>query len=166
MTGILKKIGTVCLALTMAFMLLFTAGCDETETASAPNADKNSVSEEYGDFFNSQKVRAVTDRTEYSYDDEIVITVISDSKNDVLSTAPCDFRIEYWDDEKSEWLQSDKEYFVQEIYDEFKGCFSYRIEIKYRVDKGRTGIHRAAYELHSGEYGKLTAYSNIFEMIE
>ena len=167
MINILKKVSIICLALTIAFPLLLAAGCAETEAGNTDSsADKSSVLDEYDGFFNSQKVRAVTDRTEYSYEDDIVIAVISDDKNDILGTAPCDFYIEYWDSEKGEWLRSDKQFSVQEIYREHKGDFTCRIEIKYRVDKGRLGMHRVAYELHSGEFGKVTAYSGIFEMIE
>ena len=106
------------------------------------------------------------DRTKYNYEDDIVVAIVSDNSKDILGTAPNDFYVEYWDGEKGEWVRCDKEFGVPEVWEEHQGMFFGRIGIKYRVDKGRLGAHRVAYELYSGEFGKLVAYSNIFEMVE
>lgn len=166
----IKKVLLVLLTLCMLFAVLTTVGCDKAgvdDGSSDISAEESKAPfDGYDEFFNGQKVRVMIDKTKYSYEDDIVVTVVSDNSKDILGTAPCDFYIEYWDGEKGEWVRCDKEFGVDEIYIEHTGTFTDRIGIKYRVDKGRLGAHRVAYNVHSNEFGKLVAYSNIFEMVE
>ena len=165
-----KKLLLALITLCMLFAVLMTSGCDkadnESESSNISAEESKSPFDGYDDFYNGQSIRAVIDRTKYNYEDDIVVAIVSDNSKDILGTAPNDFYVEYWDGEKGEWVRCDKEFGVPEVWEEHQGMFFGRIGIKYRVDKGRLGAHRVAYELYSGEFGKLVAYSNIFEMVE
>ncbi|MBR5286919.1 MAG: hypothetical protein IKU30_08490 [Clostridia bacterium] len=76
-----------------------------------------------------------TDKTEYTIDEEIVLTFVANDETAELNCGQ-DFFVEYWDEEAKEWKDCEKDFIILEEGCSCIGKGTYTFELSERADAG------------------------------
>jgi hypothetical protein len=133
----------------------------------APESDAESS---VPDFEQTEPLEIVmtTDKTEYTIDEEIVLTFVA---NDETAELNCghDFFVEYWDEEAKEWKDCEKEFSITEEAHRCIGKGTYTFTLSERTDMGypkyRVKCSFWADRFFADKTTGCTVYSNEFTIL-
>ena len=155
----MKKIILVLTAFLLAFSL-FACDSGESELSSTPiessvvevssvessepeisepesNSPESDAESSVPDFEQTEPLEIVmtTDKTEYTIDEEIVLTFVANDETAELNYGH-DFFVEYWDEEAKEWKDCEKDFIILEEALFCNGKGTYTFELSERADAG------------------------------
>ena len=160
----MKKIILVLTAFLLAFSL-FACDSGESEVSSTPiessvveassiessepesdateisepesNAPESDVESSVPDFEQTEPLEIVmtTDKTEYTIDEEIVLTFVANDETAELNYGE-HFLVEYWDEEAKEWKDCEKDFIILEEGYSCIGKGTYTFTLSERADAG------------------------------
>ena len=187
----MKKIILVLTAFLLAFSL-FACDSGESEVSSTPiessvvevssvessepeisepesNSPESDAESSVPDFEQTEPLEIVmtTDKTEYTIDEEIVLTFVANDETAELNY--CYVTVEYWDEEAKEWKDCEKEFSITEEAHRCIGKGTYTFTLSERTDMGypkyRVKCSFWADRFFANKTKDCTVYSNEFTIL-